>query len=137
MPANARFTFQPIHKELGNAGHMPYIPLKLQYQQRQEAVWGLLDTGATVNVLPYTIGRQLGAVWEQQTIHLQLGGNLANWEARAMILSAVIADFDLVRLTFAWTRNDDVPLILGQTNFFMAFDVRFYRRDMAMEISPR
>jgi hypothetical protein len=28
----------------------------------------LLDTGASVNVLPYEVGLQLGAVWENQTV---------------------------------------------------------------------
>ena len=31
------------------------------------AVVGLLDTGSTVNILPYPLGLQLGLVWEQQT----------------------------------------------------------------------
>ncbi|WP_375513712.1 hypothetical protein [uncultured Nostoc sp.] len=37
----------------------------------------LLDTSASVNVLPYEIGLQLGAVWQEQTVPIQLSGNLA------------------------------------------------------------
>jgi hypothetical protein len=29
------------------------------------AVTGVLDTGAMVNVLPYAVGVDLGAIWEQ------------------------------------------------------------------------
>ena len=42
---------------------------------------GLLDTGASMNVLPYEIGLQLGAVWDEQTFVISLSGNLENIEA--------------------------------------------------------
>ncbi|GAB4521458.1 MAG: hypothetical protein OHK0046_32850 [Anaerolineae bacterium] len=53
---------------------------------------GLVDTGADVNVLPYQLGVELGAQWSQQTIGLQLSGNLSNYEARGLIVQATVAD---------------------------------------------
>jgi hypothetical protein len=53
----------------------------------------LLDTGASVNVLPHEIGLQLSTVWEEQTVPIQLSGNLAQMEARGLVLSATIAEF--------------------------------------------
>jgi len=41
---------------------------------------GLLDTGASVNVLPYNVGVQLGASWEEQRFCVTLAGNLARNE---------------------------------------------------------
>jgi len=41
---------------------------------------GLLDTGASVNVLPYNVGVQLGASWEEQRFSVTLAGNLARKE---------------------------------------------------------
>jgi hypothetical protein len=49
---------------------MPYIPLTLTLGDRSLEVTALLDTGANVNVLPYEIGLQLGAVWENQTVSI-------------------------------------------------------------------
>jgi hypothetical protein len=121
---------------LDNAGSLPYLPITLQYQNSL-SVQGLLDTGATVNVLPYSIGTQLGAVWEQQTIPVKLTGNLANFEARVLIVSATIGNFAPVRLAFAWTQSDNIPLLLGQVNFFMEFDVCFYRSQFEFEIRPK
>jgi hypothetical protein len=100
-------------------------------------VEGLLDTGATVNVLPYAVGDQLGAVWEQQTTPVALSGNLAACEARALVLTARIGGFPPVRLVFAWARTDSVPMILGQVNFFMEFDVCFYRWRSLFEVRPK
>lgn len=41
----------------------------------------LLDTGASVNVLPYNVGIKLGAIWEEQKTSVMLAGNLAPVEA--------------------------------------------------------
>jgi hypothetical protein len=86
----------------------------------------LLDTGADVNVLPYRLGLELGGIWDDQQTALQLSGNLANYEARGIILRATVAHFPETRLAFAWTRAEDVPLILGQVNFFLEFDICFW-----------
>jgi hypothetical protein len=98
---------------------------------------GLLDTGATVNVLPYPAGLQLGLIWEQQATPIQLTGNLAHAPARAVVVSATIASLPPVRLAFAWTQLAPVPLILVQVNFFLEFDVCFFRAQSAFELRPR
>jgi hypothetical protein len=51
---------------------LPLIPIALNYQGATVSSDALLDSGATVNVLPYDLGIRLGAVWEQQTIRLPL-----------------------------------------------------------------
>jgi hypothetical protein len=96
-----------------------------------------LDTGASVNVLPYSVGIQLGAIWEEQTTSVILAGNLAPVEARGLLVSAQIGSFEPVRLVFAWCLSDDVPLLLGRMNFFLEFDVCFYRADLAFEVHSR
>ena len=90
-----------------------------------------------VSVLPWSVGEALGAVWEKQAIPLRLTGNLANFEARALLLSATVGLFPPVQLAFAWTKSDDVPVLLGMTNFFMEFDVCFFRSQAVFEIRPK
>ncbi|HID51293.1 MAG TPA: hypothetical protein EYP41_04545 [Anaerolineae bacterium] len=53
-----------------------------------------------------------------------------------LFMTAQVDEFSPVRLAFAWVKSDNVPLILGQTNFFMEFDVCFYRSKMTFEINP-
>jgi hypothetical protein len=93
--------------------------------------------GATVNVLPYQVGCMLGAVWDDRPATMQLGGNLAPFPARPLVVSAIVGGFTPVRLAFAWTKAQEIPLILGQVNFFMQFDVCFYHRQRAFEVHPR
>jgi hypothetical protein len=66
-----------------------------------------------------------------------LAGNLASIEARGLLVSAQIGDLDPVRLVFAWSRSDNVPLLLGRMNFFLEFDVCFYRSQLFFEVRPK
>ena len=79
----------------------------------------------------------MGAVWEQQTAAVQLSGNLAACEARVLVVSAIVGNFPAVRLAFAWARTDAVPILLGQVNFFLEFDVCFFRSRSIFEIRPK
>jgi hypothetical protein len=116
---------------------VPYLPLTLIYQKCSLEVMGLLDTGASVNVLPYNIGVQLGAIWEEQKFSVTLSGNLANVEAKGLLVLARVGEFDPIRLAFAWTKVSNIPIILGRTNFFTQFDVCFYGAQLAFEVCPK
>jgi hypothetical protein len=137
MVDKIRFTFTEVDPNLGALSTLPYLPLILTYQNQSLSVSGLLDTGSSVNVLPYELGLRLGAVWERQRLSVPLGGNLARFEARALVLTATVERFSPVDLAFAWTEDRNAPLILGHMNFFLAFDVCFYRSELAFEISPK
>lgn len=134
--ASEPFPFVEREPGLGAASLAPMLPLAL-IGPNEVPVSGLLDTGATVNVLPYAIGEQLGAVWEQRSTSVTLSGNLATCEARALVVSAQVGKFPPVRLVFAWARTDAVPVLLGQVNFFMEFDVCFFRSRSLFEVRPR
>ncbi|UFP93936.1 hypothetical protein [Gloeobacter morelensis] len=137
MSETQRFSFSAANRELGEASLLPLLPVVLSYQDQSIETVGLLDTGAAVNVLPYHCGLGLGAAWEAQEPPLRLTGNLARLEARPLIISATIGQFEAVRLAFAWTRAEQVPVLLGQVNFFMEFDVCFYRSQATFDIQPR
>jgi hypothetical protein len=137
MTNSQRFSYQQINQRIGEAGYLPFLPITLVNAHNSLTVSGLLDSGATVNVLPYNLGRQLGLEWEQQTISMNLTGNLANYESRAALLTGKINDFPPVNLAFAWTKAENISLILGQVNFFIEFDVCFYRSQLLFEITPK
>lgn len=88
----------------GEASFRPYLPFTLVHQQTSIKTSGLLDTGASVNVLPYSVGAELGYNWERQTTVLNLTGNLAQYEARVVLTQAIVGQFEPVQLVFAWTQ---------------------------------
>jgi hypothetical protein len=132
-----RFSFTERTDSLGRSVIMPYLPLTLTSEDRSVEVMALLDTGASVNVLPYAMGLQLGAVWENQTVSIPLSGNLAHSEARGLVISGTVAPFLPVLLAFAWTKSSDAPVILGHMNFFAEFNMCVYRHELAFEVCPR
>lgn len=132
-----RYPFIAADSTLGEASLRPYLPLTLSHEGHLTEAIGLLDTGSAVNVLPLQVGIELGPVWEKQTTLLQLTGNLAQYEARLLFVSAIVGPFQPIQLAFAWTEAVDVPLLLGQVNFFIEFNACFYRSDLTFEIIPR
>jgi hypothetical protein len=134
--AAQQFPYVPRDPSLGNASLAPLLPLTLIGNQ-PVATSGLVDSGAAINVLPYALGVQLGFDWAQETRSVGLSGNLASVEARVLVLSAVVGAFPPVRLAFAWAQTDAVSVILGQVNFFLEFDVCFFRSRGLFEVKPK
>ena len=137
MTTPIRFAYVAPEASRSGGSLLAYLPIMLRHEPHSLAVSGLLDTGSTVNVLPYSLGLDLGFVWDQQTTPVQLTGSLAGLPARGVIVSGQVESFPVVELAFAWTQSADVPMILGQVNFFMEFDVCFFRSQSAFEVSPK
>ena len=134
----ARFPY--VAKDKLPTSLMPSLPMTISLGNRSVQVVGLLDSGAAVSVLPYSIGLAIGAEWEEQRSVLSLTGSLGQHEARALIVQAqhpqIISDKP-VHLAFAWTRLDSAPVIFGQMNFFLEFDVCFYRSQGLFEVQVK
>ncbi|MBD2324570.1 hypothetical protein [Desertifilum tharense] len=128
MPSTIEFPFSDDEA-------LPTIPITLSHAGSSVSTNALLDTGSTVNLLPYGIGLQLGAIWGEQTVRLPLAGNLATVEAWGLFVYVQIGHLEPVRLAFAWAQASQIPLILGQTNFFREFDVCFQRSRRTIEIT--
>jgi hypothetical protein len=136
-PQPAPFPYLDMNPGQPGTDLMPLLPLTLTLQGRSVPVLGLVDTGATINVLPYDIGMQLGADWDQLKKSVQLAGMLAQVEARALVLAAEVGQFPTVLLAFAWAKSDKVPLLLGQVNFLLEFEVCFFRARGHFEVKPK
>lgn len=115
---------------------MPDIPILLRSPPPALSGLALVDSGATISVLPYALGVQLGFDWKSQNLPLRLTGTLAQVEARGIVVEAVVGQLPPVRLVLGWAASDQVPFVLGQFNFFQAFDISFFRSRGVFEIRP-
>ena len=132
-----RFSYSRPEAGQTTASELAYLPITLSTVNGSVEQQGLLDTGSTVNVLPYLVGLALGFAWEQQTIPISLTGSLSKVPAYGVIVTGRVESFPPIELAFAWTQAADVPLILGQVNFFMEFEVCFFRSQAAFEVKPK
>lgn len=137
MTTPVRFAYAEADASRPERSILAHLPITLLHGTHTVPVPGLLDTGSTVNVLPYNVGVQLGLVWDQQPTRVHLTGNLARLPAWGVIVTGQVASFPPVELAFAWTQSTEVPVILGQVNFFMEFDVCFFGSQAAFEINPK
>ena len=77
MTAPVRFPYAGPDSDGAAASVLAYLPITLSHEANSLAVSGLVDSGSTVNVLPYSLGLQLVYIWEQQTLPVRLTGNPA------------------------------------------------------------
>jgi len=66
MTTPAHFPYADITASRAEGSLLAYLPITLRHGTHVVTVPGLLETGSTVNVLPDSLGLQLGLVWEQQ-----------------------------------------------------------------------
>ena len=74
---------------------LPRLTFSLRCNNRQAEVVGLVDSGATVNVLPYEAGVRLGQIWDYRKANIRLSGNLGNFPAMPVVTVAKIGDSEL------------------------------------------
>jgi hypothetical protein len=132
-----RFRYSTTNPSQNEFDSLPRIPIILHREGRTVEALGLVDSGATVNVMPYELGLQLGATWDDGKAIIQLAGNLGSQSATPFFAMVQVGDIAPIQLAFAWTKSPNAPLILGQTTFFMEFDVCFYRSKMEFEVKPK
>ena len=125
-------------KFLYSPGGLPFVDITLTHEDRMISRSALVDSGSTINVLPYEDGLDLGFPWEGQPVPLKDEGLLQGAPVYGVLLTAQIAPFSPVKLAFAWTQKSrqEIRLILGQTNFFEYFEITFRGREKSFDISP-
>jgi hypothetical protein len=137
MTAPAVFPYRQVQPQHTGPTLMPLMPIRLSRGSVALTADALVDSGSMVNVLPFDLGLRLGLDWAAYRITMQLGGNLASHPAKATLLDVTVAGFPPVQLGFGWSRHPDARLLLGQTNFFMQFDVCFFRSRAEFHVQPR
>jgi hypothetical protein len=134
-----RFAYSRMPAYPGLEPGLPMIPFTLTYQGQSCTIQAVVDSGASINVLPYDIGLQLGLIWEMQTFSLPVASWLRGVDTFGVLLTGQLHPFPPVELAFAWTQkiSTEIPVILGETNFFQEFDVCFSGSQQVFEIGPK
>ncbi len=132
-----RVPYTLTQRAIGNTGLLPFLPITLISGDKKIETIGLLDSGSTINVLPLSLGLSLGLEWAKQKTSVLLTGSLAEVKAVGIVIFGQVGDFGQRKLVFAWAKSDQMPLILGQTNFFQEFNVCFFRSELVFEIKQK
>ena len=111
-----KFKYTVSGPEQKDLEKLPRVPLNLSRDGHNLEATGLLDSGATVNVLPFELGLRLGANWQDAEATLPLAGNLAAQRAIPLAAFVRVGNFAPVHLVFAWTRQDEFEVKLKAAN---------------------
>jgi hypothetical protein len=117
---HASFSYQAVNEH----SSLPFLSLGLRWGGQKMEAWGLVDSGASINVMPHRIGVQLGLNWNDLPIGPQLGGAVMG-ETRTASVFVQVQDFDTLPMAFCWLNHDNARLILGHQDFFERFVVCF------------
>jgi len=115
----------------------PWLPIRLLGPSGSIDEFGLIDSGGDISVLPFALGHRLGLKWSSAVPLPSVGGALHSTLARRAFVDAVVGQWAPVTLAFSWLQRDDIPLILGQLNFFREFDVCFFGSKAEFQVQPR
>ena len=84
-----RVRYSTVDSTQNELDSLPWLPLVLGHGPYEVEATGLVDSGATVNVLPYELRVQLGAVWNDDKAVIRLGGNLGHLPAIPLLVRRV------------------------------------------------
>lgn len=96
-----RFKYSTTDPSQDEFDALPRLPLVLRSNSQRVEVVGLVDSAATVNVLPYEVGIRLGAIWDDRKATIRLAGSLGNVNGMPLFVTAQVGEFAPVRLAFA------------------------------------
>lgn len=130
-----RFQYSILDNQDAEDG-MSRVPIVLKRRNRRIETVALVDSGATVNVLPFSVGKKFGVNWDEKLAVLPLAGILGT-NGILLELDFQLGDYPPILLSFAWVKMDRVPVILGQYDFFENFFVSFERYNLEFEITPK
>lgn len=112
----------------------PFLPVILRYQEKSIQTLALVDSGADMNVMPLKTGTDLGLSWEQSSNDFELHGLAETLPAKAVAVDLEIGSWPSLKMAFAWSAQDEMPVILGQGNFFEMVDICFLRSQGLMRL---
>lgn len=87
-----RFKYSTSDPSQNEFDSLPRLPLVLRLNKQSVEVVGLVDSGATVNVLPYEVDLRLGAIWDDGKANVQLAGTLSNLKAMPLFVTAQVGE---------------------------------------------
>ncbi len=124
-------TFVAPYRQMSDDSYMPMVWVRLGLKHELLA---LVDSGASVNVLPHSIGLQLGLDWDSALDGPEIGGSVAGASKKVKLLLK-IREFDPLEMEFCWLVHDRARVILGHDDFLKNFDVCFSTRNRVLSIT--
>ncbi|MEW6481975.1 MAG: aspartyl protease family protein [bacterium] len=118
------FSFEKVSSEKFGEVLKPVIPVTIIGMKRKVNVFMLLDSGADISMIPYSVGEAIGIEFD-----LSMRGEVCGIGEGSVpyVVSKVrfrIKDIEIPS-RIGWALIEEVPLILGRLDVFQKFAIEF------------
>jgi hypothetical protein len=91
-----KIRYSTTHASQRPSDSLPRLEMMLSSQGKSIGILGLVDSGSTINVLPYQAGLELGFRWDANKAGVRLSGNLAVHKAIPVMAMGEVGSFEPV-----------------------------------------
>lgn len=118
------FPFQKRHSEKYGYILKPLIPVSIIGPKRGVEVFMLLDSGADISLIPYSVGETIGLEFDVSTRSEAQGIGEGSIPYLLGQVRIQIENFE-IPARIGWALIEEVPFILGRLDVFKAFAIEF------------
>jgi hypothetical protein len=131
-----RFEFQKALSKRFGLILQPIIPITLTGDKRSVDVYAILDSGADISVIPFSVGQTIGLELDL-TRRSEVQG-IGEGKLPYVLSSAKIRIRDVeTTARIGWALIEEVPLILGRLDVFQNFSIEFREFENAIILTHR
>jgi hypothetical protein len=92
-----KIRYSTTHASQRPSDSLPRLEMTLSSQGKAIGILGLVDSGSTINVLPFQAGLELGFRWDANKAGVRLSGNLALHKAMPVMAMGQVGNFDPIQ----------------------------------------
>lgn len=130
------FPFEKRHSRILGSIWKPVLPVTLAGPKGKVNLFMLLDSGADLSLIPYSVGEMIGL---ELDIHRRREVQGVGQGSVSYILSQIsvqIGTFD-VPIRVGWALIEEVPLILGRLDLFRHLAIEFREFEDKIVLTPQ
>jgi len=129
------FPFEERYSEKLGPIHKPIIPVKIIGPHRNVNIFMLLDSGADISLIPYSVGETIGLKLDMANRSEIYG---IGEGSVPYILTNVNIEIGTIEtsIRIGWTLIEEVPFIIGRLDFFHQFAIEFREFENRIILKP-
>lgn len=129
------FTFEEKHSLRFGQVLKPVIPMRIIGPRREAKVFMLLDSGADISFIPYSIGETIGLEFDISNRSEVEGIGEGTVPYILSHVKLPIGDVE-IPARVGWALIEEVPLLLGRLDVFQKFSVEFREFENKIIVNP-
>lgn len=119
-----QFPFERRKSQFLGEIHKPIIPVIIKGPKRRVKIFMLLDSGADLSLIPYSVGTAIGLTAEMENRNEVQGIGEGTVPYILSEVNLIVGNVEFPA-RIGWALIEEVPFILGRLDFFQKFSIEF------------